>query len=155
MYGTLTLDEYRMYFITFQTEEARAEASILMGNKSNLVTPRNGDLMIAATQDFITGAYLLTQKDAFFDRGKVCQIISQILAGDEKTMKIDLPPPAIVKPKQLWTGKQIFSLMLRPNKRSKVLANLVTKGKSYTSGEEFCINDSWVIIRNSQLLGII
>ena len=144
-----------MHFLTFQTEEARAEASILMGNKSNLVTPRNGELMIAATQDFITGAYLLTQKDAFFDRGKVCQIISQILAGDEKTMKIDLPPPAIVKPKQLWTGKQIFSLMLRPNKRSKVLANLVTKGKSYTSGEEFCIRDSWVIIRNSQLLGTI
>ena len=25
-----------------QTEEARAEALILMGNKSNLVTPRNG-----------------------------------------------------------------------------------------------------------------
>ena len=123
-----------------------------MGNKSNLVTPRNGELMIAATQDFLTGGYLLTQKDTFFDRGKVCQIISQILAGDEKTMKIDLPPPAIIKPVQLWSGKQIFSLMLRPNKKNKVLANLVTKGKSYTSGEEFCINDSWVIIRNSELL---
>ena len=123
-----------------------------MGNKSNLVTPRNGELMIAATQDFITGGYLLTQKDTFFDRGKVCQIISQILAGDEKTMKIDLPPPAIIKPIQLWTGKQIFSMMLRPNKKCQVLANLVTKGKSYTSGEELCKQDSWVIIRNSELL---
>jgi DNA-directed RNA polymerase III subunit RPC1 len=45
-----------------------------MGNKSNLVTPRNGELLIAATQDFLTGGYLLTQKDAFFDRGKVCQV---------------------------------------------------------------------------------
>ena len=60
-----------------------------MGNKSNLVTPRNGELMIAATQDFLTGGYLLTQKDSFFDRGKVCQIISQILAGEDKIMKID------------------------------------------------------------------
>ena len=66
-----------------QTEEARAEALILMGNKSNLVTPRNGELMIAATQDFLTGGYLLTQKDTFFDRGKVCQIISQIISGTE------------------------------------------------------------------------
>ena len=123
-----------------------------MGNKSNLVTPRNGELMIAATQDFLTGGYLLTQKDSFFDRGKVCQIISQILAGDDKIMKIDLPPPCIVKPVQLWSGKQIFSLMLKPNRKSRVLANLVTKGKSYTSGEEFCINDSWIIIRNSELL---
>ena len=110
-----------------------------MGNKSNLVTPRNGELMIAATQDFLTGGYLLTQKDSFFDRGKVCQIISQILAGDDKIMKIDLPPPCIVKPVQLWSGKQIFSLMLKPNRKCRVLANLVTKGKSYTSGEEFCI----------------
>jgi DNA-directed RNA polymerase III subunit RPC1 len=33
-----------------QTEEARAEALILMGSKSNLVTPRNGELLIAAIQ---------------------------------------------------------------------------------------------------------
>ena len=135
-----------------QTEEAKAEALVLMGNKSNLVTPRNGDLMIAATQDFLTGGYLLTQKDAFFDRGKVCQIISQILAGDDWNLKIDLPPPAILKPKQLWTGKQIFGLMLRPNQACPIKANLVTKGKSYTDNEEFCVNDSWVVIRNSELL---
>ena len=36
--------------------------------------------------------------------------------------------------------------------RSRVQANLVTKGKGYTSNKEFCINDSFVIIRNSQLL---
>lgn len=33
-----------------QTEEARAEAWVLMGNKYNLVTPRNGELLIAAIQ---------------------------------------------------------------------------------------------------------
>ena len=85
--------------------------------------------MIAATQDFITGGYLLTQKDEFFDRGKVCQIISQILNNKEDGCEeIKLPPPAILKPRQLWTGKQIFGLMLRPNKRCNVKANLVTKG---------------------------
>jgi hypothetical protein len=44
-------------------------------------------------------------------------------------------------------GFQIFSLMLRPNNRSRIKANLVTKGKSYTNNEEFCVNDSYVIIR--------
>ena len=71
-----------------QTEEARAEALVLMGDKSNLVTPRNGELMIAATQDFLTGGYLLTQKDAFFDRGATCQIVAQILAGADQSMAI-------------------------------------------------------------------
>ncbi|XP_040568151.1 DNA-directed RNA polymerase III subunit RPC1 [Lepeophtheirus salmonis] len=136
-----------------QTEEARAEALVLMGNKSNLVTPRNGELLIAATQDFITGAYLLTSKETFLDRGKVCQIISQILASSpDDDIKIDIPPPAIMKPVQLWTGKQIFSLLLRPNKRVRTKANLSAKGKTYTKDEEFCVNDSWVLIRNSELL---
>ena len=135
-----------------QTEEARAEALVLMGNKNNLVTPKNGDLMIAATQDFLTGAYLLTQKDSFFNRGQVCQIITQILCGEEASLRVDLPPPAIVKPERLWTGKQIFGLLLRPNKSSKVLANLETKGKSYTQGRELCLKDSYVVIRNSELL---
>ena len=38
-----------------QTEEAKAEALTLMGVKTNLITPRNGEPLIAAIQDFITG----------------------------------------------------------------------------------------------------
>ncbi|CAB0042436.1 unnamed protein product [Trichogramma brassicae] len=135
-----------------QTEEARAEALVLMGNKSNLVTPRNGELMIAATQDFITGSYLLTRKDNFFNKAQVCQIIGQILAGQDSNTVITLPPPAIMKPMVLWTGKQIFSLLIRPNPKCPIKANLRTRGKAYTSGEELCVNDSYVIIRNSELL---
>ncbi|KAJ1529329.1 hypothetical protein ONE63_006119 [Megalurothrips usitatus] len=135
-----------------QTEEAKAEALILMGNKSNLVTPRNGELLIAATQDFITGGYLLTQKDEFLDRGQACQLAACLLAGDDANMCIELPKPAILKPAMLWTGKQIFSLILKPNKLCPIKANLCTKGRAYTSNEEMCINDSYVNIRNSELL---
>ncbi|KAJ8676229.1 hypothetical protein QAD02_012015 [Eretmocerus hayati] len=135
-----------------QTEEARAEALVLMGNKSNLVTPRNGELLIAATQDFITGGYLLTQKDTFLNKSQVSQLISCLLAGSDTTMSITLPRPAILKPAVMWTGKQIFSLILKPNDKCPVKANLKTKGRAYTSNEELCINDSYVIIRNSELL---
>ena len=131
---------------------AAAEALVLMGNKSNLVTPRNGELMIAATQDFLTGAYLLTQKDVWLNRGEVCQLVNQILCGKDESLPITLPPPAIMKPYRLWSGKQVFGLLLRPNKQSKILANLETKGKSYVKNREFCKNDSYVVIRNSQLL---
>ena len=43
---------------------------------------------------------------------------------------------------KLWTGKQIFSLILRPNKDCPVKACLRAKGKNYSSGEEMCVNDS-------------
>ncbi|XP_072929646.1 DNA-directed RNA polymerase III subunit RPC1 [Epargyreus clarus] len=143
-------DEMNMHLP--QTEEARAEALILMGNKSNLVTPRNGELLIAATQDFITGGYLLTQRDTFLTRGEAQQLAACLLAGPDARMRIDMPPPAILKPRVLWTGKQIFSLIMKPNKRCEVLANLETKGKNYTSNEDMCVQDSYVIIRNSELI---
>jgi DNA-directed RNA polymerase III subunit RPC1 len=135
-----------------QTEESRAEALVLMGNRSNLVTPRNGELLIAATQDFITGGYLLTQRDEFLTKEKAMQLASCMLSGPDVNMEIDLPPPAILKPRKLWTGKQIFSLILKPNKDYPVNANLSTKGKNYTGNADMCIRDSYVIIRNSQLL---
>lgn len=46
---------------------------------------------------FVTGAYLLTQKDVFLDRSHISQILAYILAGKDVNMKIDLPPPVILK----------------------------------------------------------
>ncbi|VEN45805.1 unnamed protein product, partial [Callosobruchus maculatus] len=135
-----------------QTEEAKAEALILMGNKNNLVTPRNGELLIAATQDFLTGAYLLTRKDTFMDRAHAMQLAATLLASSDTNMNINLPPPCIIKPCQLWSGKQICSLIFRPNKKYPVKANLEAKGKAYTKNRELCVKDSYVIIRNSELL---
>ncbi|XP_059048540.1 DNA-directed RNA polymerase III subunit RPC1 [Achroia grisella] len=143
-------DEMNMHLP--QTEEARAEALILMGNKSNLVTPRNGELLIAATQDFITGGYLVTQRDTFLTRDHAHQLAACLLAGPDATMHIDMPTPAILKPAKLWTGKQIFSLIMKPNNRCEVKANLETKGKNYTGNEDMCVQDSYVIIRNSELM---
>lgn len=40
----------------------------LMAVPYNLATPRNGEPLVAATQDFLTAAYLITQRDIFFDR---------------------------------------------------------------------------------------
>ena len=126
-----------------QTEEAKAEASVLMGTKNNILTPRNGEPLIAAIQDFITGAYLLTQKDVFFDRFKATQIISSIMAGPDSKTIIELPKPCILVPCALWSGKQIFSLILKPNKFCKVNVNLKTKGKNYSGkDEDLCVNDS-------------
>ncbi|OWK08087.1 POLR3A [Cervus elaphus hippelaphus] len=136
-----------------QTEEAKAEALVLMGTKANLVTPRNGEPLIAAIQDFLTGAYLLTLKDTFFDRAKACQIIASILVGKDEKIRVRLPPPTILKPVTLWTGKQIFSVILRPSDDNPVRANLRTKGKQYCGrGEDLCVNDSYVTIQNSELM---
>lgn len=62
-----------------------------------MVTPRNGELLIAATQDFLTGAYLLTKKDTFLDFTHASQLAATLLAGNDTHIHIDLPTPCIIK----------------------------------------------------------
>jgi DNA-directed RNA polymerase III subunit RPC1 len=137
-----------------QTEEARAEAINLMGVKNNLLTPKSGEPIIAATQDFITGSYLISHKDSFYDRATFTQLLSMMSDGN---LQFDLPPPAIHKPCYMWTGKQIFSLLIRPNKKSPVVINLDAKNKTFTPPKpgyrnEMSPNDGFVIIRGSEIL---
>lgn len=120
------------------------------------------------TYFYLPGAYLLTLKDTFFERSKACQIVASILVGKDEKVKVSLPRPAIMKvlhfgglgitlylwlapnillcvyqPMALWTGKQIFSVILKPSKECPVKANLRTKGKQYCGkGEDLCHNDS-------------
>jgi hypothetical protein len=49
----------------------------------------------------VVGGYLITQKDVFLDRARACQLIAAMLSGRETSLKIDLPPPAIIKV-SLW-----------------------------------------------------
>ncbi|KAJ3121996.1 hypothetical protein HK098_003181 [Nowakowskiella sp. JEL0407] len=143
-----------------QTEEAKAEAVILMGVKNNLVTPRNGEPLIAATQDFITASYLISKKDNFYDRSQFVHICTYMSDALEE---VEIPPPVIWKPVQLWTGKQIISILLRPNSKSKTMLNLETKCRNQIkmpglnrAGVEYdkCMDlfDGHLVIRNSQLL---
>ena len=143
-------DEMNMHLP--QTEEARAEANLLMGVHENLITPRNGEPLVASAQDFLSAAYLLTQKDRFFTLEEFCRMVSYFGDADEQ---IDLPTPAILKPVALWSGKQLFGMLLRPNKASKVFVNFENKEKNYASDlkrKHFCPNDGWVAFRNSELL---
>ncbi|KAM4065931.1 RNA polymerase rpb1 [Hirsutella rhossiliensis] len=136
-----------------QTEEARAEAINLMGVKYNLATPKNGEPIIAATQDFITAAFLLSGKDRFFDRKTFTFICMHMMDG--KT-PLDMPPPAIIAPQCLWTGKQVFSVMMRPNKQSPVKINLDAKCRAYKARPGQCPdmdpNDGWLVVRNSEVM---
>lgn len=72
-------------------------------------------------------------------------------------IQFDIPPPTIVKPIMLWTGKQVFSLLIKPNRHSKVVINLNAKNKTFhppAKGlpSEMSPNDGFVIIRGSQIL---
>ncbi|RLO03525.1 hypothetical protein DYB28_001540 [Aphanomyces astaci] len=140
-------DEMNMHLP--QTEEARAEAATLMCVPNNLITSRNGEPLVAATQDFLTASYLLTQKNIFFNREQFCQVLTLMGDGIDD---IELPEAAIVCPIRLWTGKQVISLLVRPNRRCPVKVNFELKERNYTTNLSMCYKDGYVVFRNSELL---
>jgi DNA-directed RNA polymerase III subunit RPC1 len=138
-----------------QTEEAKAEAINLMGVHHNLITPRNGEPLVTATQDFITSSFLMTRRDVFFTREQFCQVVSFLGDGLEH---IDLPFPAVIKPVRLWTGKQVWSMLLKPQLKHPdgVLVTLESKQKYFKGNPKdgmcMCPNEGYVIFRNSELV---
>lgn len=78
-------------------------------------------------------------------------------------MQIDIPPPAIWKPVRLWTGKQIFNVLMRPNKQSKIFVNVESKcnrweqadAKNYARmkpAPDLSPNDGWLVVVNSEIM---
>ncbi|KAJ5797450.1 DNA-directed RNA polymerase III subunit RPC1 [Penicillium pulvis] len=137
-----------------QTEEARAEAMELMGVKNNLATPKNGEPIIGAIQDFISAAFLLSSKDNFYDRRSFTQICLYMLGPETR---FDLPPPSVMKPQMLWTGKQVFNILMHPNKDDPVLVNLDAACRQFKQPKDgrpkdLDPNDAWLVIRNSEVM---
>lgn len=139
-----------------QTEEARAEAVELMGLRHNMVTPRNGQPLIAAMQDFITASHLLTNKDVFYTKAEFTQICCQFC---DALLHLDIPAPAVVHPKTLWTGKQVIQVLLKPNSKAAVNVTLGAKCRTFQRGSttglygpEFCPVDGYLIVRNSEII---
>ncbi len=132
-----------------------------MSVKNNLVTPRNGEPVIAAIQDFITASYLLSRKDQFLDRRQFTQICCYFA---DANIQIDIPPPTIWKPVRLWTGKQIFNVLMRPNKKSKIFVNVESKCNKWEEAKpenypdrmhvakDMSPNDGWLVIVNSEIM---
>jgi DNA-directed RNA polymerase subunit A' len=126
-----------------QTEEARAEAEILMRVQENILSPRFGGPIIGGIHDYVTGSFLLTHGYKPIDRRGVMELLKKFDIPE-------MPEPAGTKDGQpYWTGKQIFSVIL-------------PKGLNLTFKADFCYNcdvckaeecenDAYVVIRDGQL----
>ena len=135
-------DEMNLHVL--QSDEARAEARILMQVQENILSPRYGGPIIGAIHDHITGAYFLTHENPRFDSFEAMNILS-------KLPDIEIPEPMIDdEGKEYWTGKQLFSIVLPDDFRTTFKANICQNCDVCT--KENCPYDAYVKIRNGQLL---
>ncbi|AGO85880.1 RNA polymerase rbp1 [Pandoravirus salinus] len=105
-----------------QSEMARAEVAHTMGVALKAVSPQANKPIIGLVMDALVGCGFLTTNDTFMDRGVLMQLVTAMrYDAVGRGSRFRLPPPAIVKAVNrktgqiagpLWTGKQMFSLLL-------------------------------------------
>ena len=101
-------DEMNLHVI--QSEEARAEAKILMRVQEHILTPRYGGAVIGGIHDHISGAYLLSRPGTLINRRHGLEMLGNIDYTGEL--------PAIVKDengKECFRGQDIISLIIPDN----------------------------------------
>jgi DNA-directed RNA polymerase subunit A' len=91
-----------------QSEEARAEATLLMKVQDQLISPRYGGPIIGGIRDFITGAFILTRDSSTLTRDEFANLA--MLGGYHGS----LPEPLITTEdsQKKYSGRQLFSLFL-------------------------------------------
>ena len=151
-------DEMNLHVL--QSEEARAEARIIMQVQEHILSPRYGGPIIGGIHDHITGAYFLTHENPRFDRFEAMNILSKIdnkKADPEAEERdevggIEIPEPFIDENgNEYWTGRQLFSVVL-PKGFSTTFKASICQGCTDGCKKEGCVNDAYVKIRDGQLL---
>jgi DNA-directed RNA polymerase II subunit RPB1 len=72
-----------------------------------IVSPAANKPVIGIVQDTLLGCMKFTYRDNFLDQSMVFNILMHLENWDGT-----VPIPCILKPKPLWSGKQIFSLIV-------------------------------------------
>jgi DNA-directed RNA polymerase subunit A' len=127
-----------------QSEEARAEALVLMLVQEQILSPRYGGPIMGGIQDYISGAYMLTRKSTMLTRADASQLLAS--AG----YRGELPAPAVKSPEELWTGKQLASLFFPKGFNYTLKSNICQKCD--VCKQEDCENDAFVVIKDGKLV---
>uniref|UniRef100_A0A915CGP7 DNA-directed RNA polymerase n=1 Tax=Parascaris univalens TaxID=6257 RepID=A0A915CGP7_PARUN len=134
-----------------QSLETKAEISEIAMVPRQLITPQANKPVMGIVQDTLTAVRMMTKRDVFIELPRMMDLLMQMPNWDGK-----IPQPAILKPKPLWTGKQVFTLIIPGN--VNVLRTHSTHPDDEDSGPYKWISpgDTKVIIEHGELLaGII
>jgi DNA-directed RNA polymerase II subunit RPB1 len=125
-----------------QSYETKAEVQEICMVPKQIVSPQANKPVMGIVQDTLCGIRKFTKRDCFLTRDFVMNIIMWVPDWDGV-----VPPPCILKPIPLWTGKQIMSLII-----PKI--NVIGYHSTHPDNEDTDISpgDTKVLIENGELL---
>ncbi|GAM16960.1 hypothetical protein SAMD00019534_001350 [Acytostelium subglobosum LB1] len=147
-------DEMNIHFP--QSFLAQSEVREIAANNFQYLGPRAGVPLRGLIQDHILTGVLLTKRDTLFTRADFQKVLYASCWAVNTSHPIKTPPPCIIKPVPLWSGKQLISaamdhltigyLPLNFTGASKIPAKLWGK-----HGSDL-MRDATVIIKDNEML---
>jgi DNA-directed RNA polymerase subunit A' len=133
-------DEMNLHVL--QSQEARAEAKVLMKVEEHILSPRYGGPIIGMLHDHITAAFLLTYQNPRFTHSEVTYLLSKL--------NYPTPPPAGEEKDgtPYWTGKQLFSLTLPTDLTIEFRSNIWNRCDDPPMS---CTHDAFVVVEKGVL----
>ncbi|KAJ7924363.1 hypothetical protein B0H13DRAFT_1978078 [Mycena leptocephala] len=113
-----------------QSEETRAELSQIAWVPRQIISPQANKPVMGIVQDTLCGIRKFTLRDTFLDWNQWDGAV---------------PIPAIVKPKPLWTGKQILSLVVPRGIN-------ITRGSDDKMNKSNPVFDDGIMIENGEII---
>lgn len=90
-----------------QSLPARAEAELMMLSQRVVVSGQSNRPVMSIVQDSLLAVQKMTKRNIFIERDLCYNMLMWVTQWDGQ-----IPIPAILKPKELWTGKQLLSMIL-------------------------------------------
>eukprot|EP00042_Codosiga_hollandica_P057788 m.860721 g.860721 ORF g.860721 m.860721 type:complete len:1728 (-) comp59680_c0_seq2:58-5241(-) len=150
-------DEMNLHLL--QNELARSEAKHIALTDHQYFA-LDGNPLRGLIQDHICAAVLVTQRSALFDREHYQQLVYNSLPREFQRRKIHFHPPCIIKPRQMWSGKQVVSSILynlalehiHENNTGLVLTCKAKVKNAWSRGDSGLPGEDEVIVRQGLLL---
>ena len=128
-----------------QSHETRAEIQNIMMVPRQIVSPKGNAPVMGIVQDSLLGVSKFTKRSTFLTAEATIQLLMCLPNWDGM-----VPMPAILRPRPLWTGKQIFSLLLPWSTNLHRDAAIASKNR--TDHPDFSRADCKILIKAGELL---
>ncbi|KAI9809454.1 MAG: hypothetical protein M1827_006834 [Pycnora praestabilis] len=147
-------DEMNMHFP--QNEIARAEALQIADTDHQYLVATSGKPLRGLIQDHISMGIWITNRDTLFGREDYQQLLYSCLRPESNHTTSDrilTMRPSIIRPKPLWTGKQVISTVMM-NIKPISHPGLTLTSKSTTAGDRWGekSEEGVVIFKDGELL---
>ncbi|XP_013134888.1 PREDICTED: DNA-directed RNA polymerase II subunit rpb1-like isoform X2 [Papilio polytes] len=130
-----------------QSMETRAEVENIHITPRQIITPQANKPVMGIVQDTLTAVRKMTKRDVFLTKEQIMNLLMFLPTWDGK-----IPQPCILKPQPLWTGKQIFTLIIPGN------VNMIRTHSTHPDEEDdgpykwISPGDTKVVVEHGELL---